>query len=222
MTQSPFPVLHLDGVHPAGWKGTGRQTQRSPPFGSSPLKLFSVSGWTCLARWDPASGKGRRHPRVSALCQACLWTTVPVPAPTTIFADLLFSFFSPPFLCPGAVVCVCSPRHRVTCVRSTEGKDTRGFSGENGFQVYRHKHLQPYGLPNRPSPPLGPQLYKDFRTGGRLGHISWARGENQPTQSLSCFPAAVSATVGRRRKTCKLEKQETVVEDQLSKSGLWA
>lgn len=55
-----------------------------------------------------------------------------------------------------------------------------------------------------------------------LGHISWAQGEIQPARALSWDGAAVSATMGRRRKTCKLEKQETVVEDQLSESGLWA
>lgn len=216
----------MDRVHPAGWKGTGRQTQRSPPFGRSPLKLFSVSGWTCLARWDPASGKSRRHPRVSALCQVCLWTTVPVPAPTTIFADLLFGFFSPPFLCPGAVVCVCSPRHRVTCVRSTEGKkDTRGFSGKNGFQVYRHNICSSMVFQTDHHLLLDLSFTRSLEQEADFWPHQLGTGRKPAYPGpflLSCFPEAVSATVGRRGKTCKLEKQETVVEDQLSKSGLWA
>lgn len=167
MTQSPFPVLHLDRVHPAGWKGTGRQTQQSPPFGRSPLKLLCFR-LDLLGQVGSGLREGPQTPQSFSPLPGLPVDNCACPSThhQGIFADLLFSFCSPPFLCPGAVVCVYSPRHRVTCVRSTEGKDTKRFSGENGFQVYRHKHLPPYGLPNRPSPPLAPQLYKDFRTGG--------------------------------------------------------
>ena len=71
----------MECIQQAG-KGLADRLSSPHPFEEAPSSC-SVSGWTCLARWDPASGKGRRHPRVSALCQACLWTTTPVPAPTT-------------------------------------------------------------------------------------------------------------------------------------------